>query len=49
MFATSAPFILQLIALGALIVVGLVLYFALAHVTGAQPMGMLLRRLRRAA
>ena len=47
-FAASAPFVLQLIALGALIALGMVAYFALAHVTGAQPMGQLLRRLRRA-
>jgi putative peptidoglycan lipid II flippase len=46
--ATSAPFVLQLIALSVLIGIGMVVYFALAHVTGAQPMGQLLRRLRRA-
>ena len=44
----SAPLLAQLLALGALCGFGLVLYFALVHVSGAQPMGLLLRRLRRA-
>jgi putative peptidoglycan lipid II flippase len=43
----SAPLIAQLVALGALCAFGFALYFALVHVTGAQPMGMLLKRLRR--
>ena len=45
--ATTAPLLLQIVALGALVVVGMVVYFGLVHVTGAQPMGQLLRRLRR--
>ncbi len=42
-----APLLAQLVALGALCAFGLALYFALIHVSGAQPMGMLLKRLRR--
>jgi putative peptidoglycan lipid II flippase len=45
--ATTAPLLLQIVALGALVVIGMVVYFGLVHVTGAQPMGQLLRRLRR--
>jgi putative peptidoglycan lipid II flippase len=45
--ASSAPLLLQLVALGGLIALGMLLYFGLAHVTGAQPLGQLLRRLRR--
>jgi putative peptidoglycan lipid II flippase len=37
------------VALGALCGFGMALYFVLVHVTGAQPMGLLLRRLRRGA
>jgi putative peptidoglycan lipid II flippase len=33
--------------LGALCTIGLVAYFAAVHFTGVQPMGMLLKRLRR--
>lgn len=46
-FARGAHLIVQLMALGFLCGVGFVLYFALVHVTGAQPLGMLLKRLRR--
>ena len=45
--ASSAPLLGQILALGALVVVGLAVYFALVHVTRAQPLGELLRRLRR--
>jgi putative peptidoglycan lipid II flippase len=45
--ASSAPLLLQIVALGGLVAVGMVVYFGLVHVTGAQPMGQLLRRLRR--
>lgn len=43
----GSPFLVQIAALGALIVVGLGAYFSAAHLTGAQPMGTLLGRLRR--
>ena len=46
-FAGDAPLLLQIVALGGLVSLGLVLYFGLVHLTGAQPMGALLRRLRR--
>ena len=49
LFAEHAHLIVQLIALGFLCGLGLVLYFVLVHVTGAQPMGLLLKRLRRGA
>ena len=42
-----APLIVQLVALGALCALGMGLYFALVHVSGAQPLGQLMRRLRR--
>ena len=45
--ASSAPLVLQVVALGALVIVGMAVYFGLVHVTGAQPLGQLLRRLRR--
>ncbi|RYE08553.1 MAG: murein biosynthesis integral membrane protein MurJ [Hyphomicrobiales bacterium] len=45
--ASSAPLLFQILALGALVVTGLGLYFALVHLTGAQPLGQLVRRLRR--
>ena len=45
--ATTAPLAIQILALGGLVAVGMVVYFALVHVTGAQPMGQLLRRLRK--
>ena len=48
-FSTHAHLLVQLLALGFLCGLGLVLYFVLVHVTGAQPMGLLLRRLRRGA
>jgi putative peptidoglycan lipid II flippase len=47
-FTAHAHLVVQLIALGVLCTIGFVLYFALVHITGAQPMGMLLKRLRRA-
>ena len=46
-FTTGAHLIVQLIALTVLVTVGLVVYFALVHFTGAQPLGLLLRRLKR--
>jgi len=48
-FTAHAHLVLQLIALGALCAIGAVVYFVLVHVTGAQPLGMLLKRLRRGA
>ena len=42
-----APLIVQLVALGALCTLGAALYFALVHYSGAQPLGLLLKRLRR--
>jgi putative peptidoglycan lipid II flippase len=48
-FSAHAQIAVQLIALGLLCGTGLVLYFVLVHVSGAQPMGLLLRRLRRGA
>lgn len=44
---SSAPLLLQIVALGGLVAIGMALYFALVHFTGAQPLGQLLRRLRR--
>ena len=46
-FASGASLLLQLVALAALIGVGFVGYFAAIHFTGVQPLGMLLKRLRR--
>ena len=43
----SAPLIVQLLALGGLMTLGLALYFAAVHFSGAQPLGLLLKRLRR--
>jgi len=48
-FTAHAHLVLQLIALGALCGIGLVVYFVLVHITGAQPLGMLFKRLRRGA
>ncbi|MGN6100542.1 MAG: murein biosynthesis integral membrane protein MurJ [Devosia sp.] len=48
-FAAHAHLIVQLVALAFLCALGLVLYFGLVHVTGAQPLGVLLRRFRRGA
>jgi putative peptidoglycan lipid II flippase len=45
--APSAPLVVQHVALGALIILGVALYFAAVHVTRAQPLGQLLSRLRR--
>jgi putative peptidoglycan lipid II flippase len=45
--ASSAPLLLQIVALGGLVGVGIAIYFALVHVTRAQPLGQLLGRLRR--
>ena len=45
--ASTAPLLLQIVALGGLVAVGMGLYFALVHVTGAQPLGALAGRLRR--
>jgi putative peptidoglycan lipid II flippase len=46
-FVSGASLPLQIVALLALCAVGFVGYFAAIHVTGVQPLGMLLRRLRR--
>ena len=46
-FASGAPFLLQAAALLAICIFGTVTYFTLVHFTGAQPLGLLLRRLRR--
>ena len=46
-FSAHAHLVVQLVALAFLCTLGFVLYFALVHVSGAQPMGMLLKRLRR--
>jgi len=43
----SAHLAIQIIALGFTVCVGVVIYFALVHVTGAQRLDLLLRRLRR--
>ena len=43
----SAPLLLQVVVLGGLVILGLSLYFAAVHFSGAQPLGLLLRRLRR--
>lgn len=43
----SAPLVLQVATLGALVVLGMAVYFGLVHVTGAQRLGTLLRRFRR--
>jgi putative peptidoglycan lipid II flippase len=45
--ASSAPALLQIMALGALVALGLVVYFGLVHLTGVQRMGALVSRLRR--
>jgi putative peptidoglycan lipid II flippase len=47
LLATGSPFLLQAGVLAALMLFGLVLYFTLIHISGAQPLGMLLKRLRR--
>ena len=46
-FAAGGSLLLQLVALAALIGSGLVFYFALVHLSGVQPLGTLLKRLRR--
>ena len=46
-FASGASLLLQLLALAALIGIGIVGYFAAIHFSGVQPLGMLLKRLRR--
>lgn len=46
-FASGAPLLRQVAALGLLVLFGLAVYFTLVHVTRVQPMGLLLRRLRR--
>jgi putative peptidoglycan lipid II flippase len=46
-FAPGASLLPQIVALLALCVVGFVGYFAAIHLSGVQPLGMLLRRLRR--
>lgn len=47
-FEAGAPFLPQLGALAALCTIGLVAYFAAIHLTRVQPLGLLLKRLRRA-
>ncbi|MEO6014158.1 MAG: murein biosynthesis integral membrane protein MurJ [Devosia sp.] len=44
---STAPLLVQIVVLGVVVTAGMLVYFALVHVTGAQPMGQLLRRLRR--
>jgi len=46
-FAPGASLLLQLVALLALCTIGFVGYFAAIHFSGVQPLGMLLKRLRR--
>jgi putative peptidoglycan lipid II flippase len=46
-FAPGAPFLIQAPALFVVCVVGAALYFAIIHLTGVQPLGGLVRRLRR--
>ena len=46
--AGGAPLALQLVALGGLVVVGIASFFALVHVSGAQRLDELAKRLRRA-
>ncbi|WP_421761636.1 murein biosynthesis integral membrane protein MurJ [Devosia sp.] len=46
-FAVDAPLIVQLLALGGLVTLGLAVYFGLAHVSGAQRLDLVLNRLRR--
>ncbi len=46
--ASSAPLLQQVTVLAALVVLGMAVYFALVHLTGAQPLGVLLQRLRKA-
>jgi putative peptidoglycan lipid II flippase len=45
--SSAAPLPMQIIALGALVLAGMAIYFGLVHVTGAQRLGALLGRLRR--
>ena len=46
-FASGAPLWLQAGLLAVLVGFGMATYFTLVHVTGAQKLGLLLRRLRR--
>ncbi|RUT30192.1 murein biosynthesis integral membrane protein MurJ [Arsenicitalea aurantiaca] len=46
-FSPGASFLIQLLALGGLVLSGMAIYFAAIHGFGIQPLGMLLRRLRR--
>jgi putative peptidoglycan lipid II flippase len=46
-FAVDAPLLVQLLALGGLVSLGLAVYFGLAHVSGAQRLDLVLNRLRR--
>lgn len=46
-FASGGNILVQVGALGAICLFAVVLFFALVHLTGAQPLGGLLRRLRR--
>ena len=46
-FAPGAPFLIQAGALAAICLFATVLFFTLVHLTGAQPLGQLLKRLRR--
>jgi putative peptidoglycan lipid II flippase len=47
--ATSAPIWEQIGVLGVLVAFGMIVYFTLVHISGAQPLGLLLRRMRRRA
>ncbi|GHA22540.1 putative lipid II flippase MurJ [Devosia pacifica] len=47
LFASGGNVVLQAAALGAIILFGILFYFTFIHITRVQPMGQLLRRLRR--
>jgi len=47
LMATGNPIYIQAIVLAALMAFGMLFYFTLVHVSGAQPLGLLIRRLRR--
>ncbi len=47
LLATGSPFLIQAGVLATLVVFGMALYFTLIHFSGAQPLGLLLKRLRK--
>jgi putative peptidoglycan lipid II flippase len=47
LLATGNPIYIQASVLAALMGFGMLFYFVLVHISGAQPLGLLLRRLRR--